>query len=266
MMDDVKVALAELGLAPKEADTYIAMLELGPSSVQDIAKKAGINRTTTYVMIEGLKKHGLVSTFDKGKKTLFAAENPDQLIEILTRQSNVIDAKRSKLEQTLPRLLAIFNTVGDKPRVRFLEGEEPMREITRKLNRIEGEVWEMFAVDEYFLEVLRRSQTHEERANPPRWLKGRALITLKPGCMLPYFNQRQIEIRALDWETHMFTGDIAIHDDQAYIFVYKGRFAAIAIQSKEIVEILKALFEMAWGCAVPWTPPSDWLEKHRLEK
>jgi hypothetical protein len=70
----------------------------------------------------------------------------------------------------------------------------------------------------------------------------------------------------LDWGAHQFTGDIAIHDDQAYIFVYKGRYAAIAIQSKEIVEILRALFEMAWSCAVPWTPPENWEEKHRLEK
>jgi sugar-specific transcriptional regulator TrmB len=96
MMDDVKIALAELGLAAKEADTYLAMLELGPASVQDIAKKAGINRTTTYVMIEGLKKHGLVSTFERGKKTLFSAENPEQLLDILTKETSVINAKKSK--------------------------------------------------------------------------------------------------------------------------------------------------------------------------
>lgn len=264
MMDDVKQALAGLGLAPKESDTYIAMLELGPASVQDIAKKAGINRTTTYVMLEGLKKHALVSTFERGKKTLFAAENPQQLIEILTKQMDTIQAKRSSLEQSLPRLLAIFNTVGDKPKVRFLEGEAPLREIIQQLGRTETEVWEMFAVDEFFVDAIKKFQTHEYRANPPRKLKSRALITVKPGFTLPYFNPKFTEIRALEWGTHIFTGDIAMHDDQAYIFVYKGRFAAIAIQSKEIVEILRALFEMAWSCALPWTPPADWETAHRL--
>lgn len=265
-MDDVKAALADLGLAPKEAETYIAMLELGPSSVQDIAKKAGINRTTTYVMLEGLKKHGLVSTFEKGKKTLFAAENPEQLIEILTRQTDMIEAKKSKLQQSLPRLLAIFNTVGDKPRVRFLEGEEPMREIMQKIGHVESEVWEMFAVDEFFVEAIKKFQTNEQRSNPHRRLKGRALVTIKPGHMLPYFNLNNTEVRVLEWGTHIFTGDISIHNDQAYIFVYKGHFAAIAIQSKEIVEILRALYEMAWSCAIPWTPPPDWEEKYKLEK
>ncbi|HVM90805.1 MAG TPA: helix-turn-helix domain-containing protein [Verrucomicrobiae bacterium] len=266
MMEDVKQALSELGLAPKESDTYLAMLELGPSSVQDIAKKAGINRTTTYVMLEGLKKHGLVSTFERGKKTMFAAENPQQLVEILTRQMSAIQTKKSKLEESLPRLLAIFNTVEDKPRVRFLEGEEPLRELMQSIGRVETEVWEMYAVDEYLLEAIKKFQTNESRANLPRRLKGRALITVKPGYQLPHFDTRNVEVRALDWSVHQFTGDIAIHDDQAYIFVYKGKFAAIAIQSKEIVEILRALYEMAWSCAVAWSPPENWEKEHRLNK
>lgn len=266
MMDDVKAALADLGLAPKEADTYLAMLELGPASVQDIAKKAGINRTTTYVMLEGLKKHGLVSTFEKGKKTLFAAENPEQLVEILTRQESVIQSKKSKLEQTLPRLLAIFNTTEDKPRVRFLEGEEPVREIIQKLGNVESEVWEMFAVDEHLLEAIKKFQTNEFRSSLPRRLKTRALVTIKPGFELPYFDTKRADIRVLDWGMHQFTGDLAIHDDHAYLFVYRGRFAAIAIQSKEIVEILRAMFEMAWSCAVAWAPPPEWETKHRLHK
>ncbi len=264
-MEDVKLALAELGLAPKEADTYLAMLELGASSVQDIAKKAGINRTTTYVMIEALKKHNLVSTFERGKKTLFAAENPQHLVEILTRQMGTIQNKKSRLEESLPRLLAIFNTVEDKPKVRFLEGEEPVREIMNEVGMSREEMWEMYAVDEHLIEILNKLQTHETRVETSRRLRGRSLITIKPGFMLPYFDTRNTEIRALDWSAHQFTGDISLFKDRVYIFVYKGRVGAIAIESKEIVEIIRALFEMAWSCAVPWTPPPDW-DKHRLEK
>jgi sugar-specific transcriptional regulator TrmB len=265
MMDDVKLALADLGLAPKEAETYLAMLELGSASVQDIAKKAGINRTTTYVMIEALKKHGLVSTFERGKKTMFAAENPGQLVDILTRQIGTIQSKKSRLEESLPRMLAIFNTIDDKPKVRFLEGEEPLREILNEVGMSREEVWEMYAVDEYLIEAIKKLQTHEKRMEVGRRTKGRSLITIKPGYMLPYFDTRNTEIRALDWSVHQFSGDIVVCRDRVYIFVYKGRVSAIAIQSKEIVEIIRALFEMAWSCAIAWVPPPDW-EKHKLEK
>lgn len=263
-MDDVKIALADLGLAPKEAETYIAMLELGPSSVQDIAKKAGINRTTTYVMLEGLKRHGLVATFERGKKTLFSAENPSQLVDILTRQMGTIQTKKSRLEESLPRLLAIFNTTEDKPRVRFLEGETPIREIMKEVGSTREEVWEMFAVDEHLLEVMKKLQTHDERMEAHRRTKGRTLMSIKPGYMIPYFDMRQTDVRVLDWNLHQFTGDITIFKDHVYIFVYRGRVGAIAIQSKEIVEVVRALFEMAWSCAVAWTPPADW-EKHRVD-
>jgi predicted transcriptional regulator len=264
-MEDVKQALADLGLAPKEADTYLAMLEIGPSSVQDIAKKAGINRTTTYVMLEGLTRHGLVSTFERGKKTLFAAENPQQLVEILTRQMGAIQNKKSRLEESLPRLLAIFNTIEDKPKVRFLEGEIPMREVMMEVGGLREELWEMYSVDEYFLDALGKLQTHELRSQPARRMKGRSLITIKPGLMLPYFDTTSTEIRALDWSVHQFTGDISLFKDRVYIFVYKGKVGVIAIESKEIADIVRALFEMAWSCAVPWTPPADWEKVHRLK-
>jgi sugar-specific transcriptional regulator TrmB len=265
MMDDVKVALAELGLAPKEAETYIAMLELGPASVQDIAKKAGINRTTTYVMMEGLKKHGLISTFERGKKTVFAAENPQLLIDILTRQSDTIQAKKNKLEASLPRLMAIFNTIDDKPKVRFLEGEASYQEIIAEVVKHQEEIWELYAVDEPLLEMIRMTQTHQRRVELTRRTKGRALISIKPGNMLPYFDTKHIQVREMDWGKHPFTGDITIVGNKVYVFAYKGRVITIVIDSKEITDIIRAIYEMAWSCAISWKPPADW-EAHRLEK
>lgn len=265
MMEDVKQALADLGLAAKEGDTYLAMLELGPSSVQDIAKKAGINRTTTYVMLEALKKHGLVSTYERGKKTVFAAENPQQLVEILTRQMNTIQAKKSRIEESLPRLLAIFNTIEDKPKVRFLEGEASYQEILQEIMRRQEEVWELYAVDEPLLEMIKKTQTHEGRVDLTRRTKGRALISVKPGLTLPYFDAKRIEVRQMDWARHPFTGDITLIGDKVYVFAYKGRVITIVIESKEISEIIRAIYEMAWSCAIPWEPPADW-EKHKLEK
>ena len=60
--------LKHIGLSENEAKVYLAMLELGPSPVLEIAAKAGINRPTAYAQIESLKKMGLVSMQTKGKK------------------------------------------------------------------------------------------------------------------------------------------------------------------------------------------------------
>ena len=60
-MTITKEKLQELGLSEKEARVYLALFELGPSVVSGLAKKAGINRSTTYVILETLAKRGLVS-------------------------------------------------------------------------------------------------------------------------------------------------------------------------------------------------------------
>ncbi len=65
--------LQNLGLTEKEARTYLASLELGPETAQNIAKKTGINRATTYVQIESLKKRGLMSEFEKGALDILVA-------------------------------------------------------------------------------------------------------------------------------------------------------------------------------------------------
>ena len=68
-----------LGLNEKEAKVYLAALELGKSSVQNIAKKADVNRATTYVVIEALIKRGLMSSANENKKQYFIAEAPEKL-------------------------------------------------------------------------------------------------------------------------------------------------------------------------------------------
>ena len=116
--------LKDLGLSDNEAKVYLAMLELGPASVIDISKKAGVNRPTAYVQIESLKKMGLVSTQTKGKKQLFIAESPDQLEFVLDRQLGELKQKQSEFEKILPDLINLYRSSGAQPQVRFFEGKE----------------------------------------------------------------------------------------------------------------------------------------------
>ena len=60
--------LTNLGLKDKEASVYLSCLELGPSPVQPIARKAKVVRATTYVILESLMNMGLVTKFKEGKK------------------------------------------------------------------------------------------------------------------------------------------------------------------------------------------------------
>src|SRR3989344_4562656 len=116
--------LQALGLSEKEAKVYLAALVLGPDTVQNIAKKAGINRPTAYLQIESLKEKGILSEVEKDKKVLYMAESPDRLSSLLNTYEKELAFKKAELERVMPSLLESFNKAGERPKVRFFEGKQ----------------------------------------------------------------------------------------------------------------------------------------------
>jgi HTH-type transcriptional regulator, sugar sensing transcriptional regulator len=114
--------LRNFGLSEKEAKVYVATLELGKATAQDIAKKANVNRATTYVQLESLKDRGLVSQTSTDKKTFFIAEPPENVQKLIEKEKLDVLFKEKEFNKLLPNLQAIYNVTEDRPRVRFYEG------------------------------------------------------------------------------------------------------------------------------------------------
>jgi sugar-specific transcriptional regulator TrmB len=118
----MKKALEKLGLNQKEASVYLALLELGQTSISRIAQKSGVKRTSVYDVLKSLKTKGLVGrTISKGK-TYYFAEDPGVLKEAL-------EEKFTTLEKVMPQLLSITNFLDQKPKIRFYEGKGGIRDI-----------------------------------------------------------------------------------------------------------------------------------------
>lgn len=250
-----------MGFSEKEAEVYLAMLELGPAAVQDISKKSGVNRSTTYVMIESLKRRGLISTYEKGKKLFFRAESPDNLKMLLQDEMAELKSKQAKLDAALPRLEAIYNAREDKPSVRFFEGEQALMQLRREVVESKEPIWEFYSVDEALSEIT--SIGHEERVLGSKHLFGRALFTVKPGFEVPFFDPEGIEVRTLPYDEFPFSGDLAVVGDRVYVMSMKSIGMVIVIDNSEIADIIKTLYEAAWSCAQVWVPPKGWHKNNK---
>ena len=130
--------LQKIGLSEKEAKVYLAALELGPSPVQKIAAKSKVNRATTYVILEGLMKKGIISTFDQGKKRLFVAEGPHALKNVIHQQQEELDKKELLLESLFSQIQSIHNTLPNKAVVRFFDGKEGLKSMLEELLESKG--------------------------------------------------------------------------------------------------------------------------------
>lgn len=243
--------LMKLGLSEKEAKVYLAALALGAQTAQEIAKKAGVNRATTYVILQGLMNKGLTSVFTKGKKTYFAAEPPEQLDHLLRKQEEDIFEHRRDLEKMIPELRALFHHQDGKPTVRLYEGHEGIRgmmnELTRSLPR-GAHVVEFLALDEAmaaFPNYAGLTSFHllERRAG------ARVIYTHRAGLQTGMHDPAgHREARYLSGSSP-FASSIVVSPEtqQVLLSSYRGGYAGVVIDNPEFAQTILQIFELVWA-------------------
>lgn len=245
--------LIKIGLSDKEAKVYLASLELGRDSVQNIAMKARVNRATTYVILEKLLKLGLVSCYEEGKKTVYSAGDPHELTNILEAEKRQIDAKKEYLHTSLNELLAIYNARGDKPTVRYFEGADGLQALDRFKEGLKpnSELMSFAPIDiieDQFPD--RRKLAVSERVK--LGIKSRMIYTHKNGPIANFSNPDELrEAVFLPRENFPFTTTIAIHNDwgvKIYNFNQQQAYG-ILILSPELASNMKLVFDLAWQTA-----------------
>ncbi|MFH1392600.1 MAG: helix-turn-helix domain-containing protein [bacterium] len=239
--------LQNLGLSEKEANVYLAALELGSSSIQKIARKAGVNRATTYVMIESLIKKGMVSSFEQGKKRFFAATHPSQLLRLIKQKESDIHVLRENLEKDLlPQLLSIHNISGDKPRVRFFEGKAGLQAMCDDfLRTTDKKIEAIYPLEGYSKIFTEKENEQYKKARERKNINVQAIYTSIAGQKLQN-NKHSIRIRVSHKEFPL-EADITLYNNKTGIASFaKEKPIGVIIEDKHITQTLRSLFKLAW--------------------
>lgn len=239
--------LKKIGLSENEAKVYLALLELGSSAAQQITQKAGLKRPTTYVQLESLMKRGLVTFFEKGVKTLFRAEDPEHLKQVLEKGEEEQKEKTNALEKILPGLGSLYLSAGERPRVRFFEGVEGLKTIQDEFLKSNAvEIKSIVNIDD----VLMLFPTHPKEYAPRRVQKGiksKLIYTHKEGDTLKESDTRMLrESKFISPENFPFSGDLAIYANKVAISVHRKRPFGVVLESEEIAKSLEAVFDLLW--------------------
>jgi len=116
--------LKNLDLTDKEISIYYALLQMGPSSIRDIAAKADINRGTSYETLKGLAKKGIVNYLPKGKRRIFQAEDPSRLLALAEEKQQALEKTLEDLKTEIVPGLRHLKPEFATSNVRFYEGDE----------------------------------------------------------------------------------------------------------------------------------------------
>lgn len=124
-MEIIPLELRKLGLTEKEVKVYLTSLDLGPTSVQNIAQAAGLSRPTTYEIIKKLREKGLFFESKENKKRRFIAQPPERILGILRTWKRELEEK----EREFIRIIADLETkyLKGNAGVKLFKGKEGLR-------------------------------------------------------------------------------------------------------------------------------------------
>jgi sugar-specific transcriptional regulator TrmB len=252
--------IKKLGLDETEAKVYWALLELGPSTVTEIAKKAGITRTLGYPVIDKLNYHGLIDLVSSiGKKKLFVAQHPNSLVQFVKRKEQLWVKRTEEARSLLPDLLSLYK-IADKPVVRYQEGVRGLITLFEESLESTTEILSILDVDSWQAPDLWEWAKGYNRERNRRKIKERILILDTPAgrawikkiYKIPVHTTYRWIKRDQISDLLQFGGELNVYENRVMIaLLEKGKRMGVIIESLVLANILKAMYELVWRIAIP---------------
>lgn len=248
-MNSLVRELVNLGLSEKEAAVYLALLEISPASVQDVAQTAGVNRATAYLLVDSLTKRGVVSRTTKGKKELCVAEPPERLITLLRLQRQELEEKERELRAALPLFEAIHNSKREKPQIRYFEGRDGLRAARELFLTVEGEYIQIVPLDdaESVTELLAERTDHYRQLHADR-IPLRSLIVMEEPDTKRLLSVPHAEMRVISATEFPIHAEVTVRGNLIIFFSFKP-LLSVVVANDQFADTLRALFVLAWKAA-----------------
>lgn len=234
--------LTKFGLSEKEAKMYLAALELGEANMKQVADKAGIKRTTAYDVIDSLIARGYLGKTAKRKRTFYVAKDPRHLEERL-------DEQRAVIRSALPELLSIANLLDYKPRIRFFESDDGIKEVYLdtflypKKNIyawVTDRVWSI--LDQDFIDHYLENRV--KKGIPAYVIAPNTKLIRRYQALDSKFLRKTLIETASGFSTAV---EIDLYGEQSIgIMAFEERIGLI-IESKKLWVTLKAIFDRHWA-------------------
>jgi HTH-type transcriptional regulator, sugar sensing transcriptional regulator len=238
-------SLEQSGMSPKQARVYVACLELGSATAQQIAKRSEVSRSTAYFVLDELSKMGLATFFDKGKIRHFSAEDPQKLFDQTKKRMNT-------MESAFPELQRLWGQQRSKTTVRFFEGLGKIKEMYDEFLQLGfKEYWVVGSVEhwmridkEWFADYMKRRASAgirikllTEDSPAAQWQK--EIEDSADGGSLKIMPKKFTDLKP-------FTSDITILPDRVAFQNYTREMTSTLLYSKETADLLRIWFSTTW--------------------
>jgi sugar-specific transcriptional regulator TrmB len=237
--------LASLGLVDNEIVVYELLLRHGPQSASALATRAELTRTNTYHVLGQLNQKLLVTRDGSAGKSVFRAEHPDALRNLIARKKESLDEVRRELEEGFAEIVADYGLGEDKPGVYRFTGkfglvrayDEMLRDRSH-LSSIEDRARLRAVLPDYYPEFVGRRLESGLRHR----------IICPGGRPIGADDEGELrEVRYIRRRNLPFDIDLKIARNKILIVNFKDKnVAGIVVHDRGIATSFLALFEVVW--------------------
>ncbi len=251
--------LATIGLSKSERIAYDALLSRGTLTPPELAKISGLTRVNSYAALKGLTQKGLVHEQDIQNRRAYSLLPPTKLRELARRRTDEVRTNLDSLEGLIPTLMNQYALVSGQPGISHYEGIEGIKKV------YEDTLRPPYPEEVLVLRSIYDSEELEDFIQ--KYVERRAKLGIKsqtvspPGIRHPLLGEEELlrSLRFLPRENFSLPAEISIYGDKIALISLRKDFIATIIQSKDIAETLRILFEIIWQNAkteLPETPDS----------
>jgi len=246
--------LQKLGLTSGESRVYIALVELGSSTVGPIVKKSKVTYSKIYDVLARLMDKGLVSYSIKEKTKYFKALEPLRLHEYLEKKESDLKETKKQLDEMIPFLNKLSPNNKEHEVEIFMGNKGIMTAYDLLLKELKkNETIRFFYVydpeygkqifDFYFKSGMFFKKLEENYKKKNISWKG--IINRKDGK----YNQVYNDSRFMNQKISPFPipGNIDIGKEIIIITAWSKNPIAILIKSVEVADNFKAYFDSLWS-------------------
>ena len=246
--------LTELGMTQREVQTYLALLPLGHATGYQVAEQLNANKSTTYIILEELRKKGLITKSVGTGKHFFVAKD---LQDFVTTKRKEVEA----LSDLVPDIQAVC-AHNPETKIEYLVGGKQVaqaacsfirastsRQIDVLFTYTEGTLLEERALEVHEIYTTLLEEKCTIRAISPHHV---------PSLMHPVqkiIRKRPFSIRTLDFEKFP-SKSIRYITDGRVLYTSRGdndTYSAVTIKDQQIADTEKYIFNILWEQSKPFS-------------
>ena len=231
--------LIGLGLSEKQARVYLALVQIGRGTAYAVAKNAGVKRPTVYVLLDELRKKGLVKKIPHAKNQVFIAKDMGEFLA-------EFEEKLYQAKHTLPNLLSKSSKTEIK--AHMFEGEYELQSAL-EYRRSELKNSEMLAFygspqdNKKIPDIYYKHAKALELQNTKTKVIVPDVSSLKKFRALEKdFNQEALYLPKEEYSPRV---SVEIGKEFSKIFLHTES-QALVIESKEFSDFMKQIFNIIW--------------------